>query len=226
MAGIPEGRSEALARDPAVGARAGLVHYKGQDGKFRLFRYSHWIPAQWRDFHELYEFGRIRGWQREQLVFGAARSPKPGVSLEQVYLHSLMLMRLDSGNFTPDQVEWAARQLDDWTPSLTLLPAPGRRRRLSSSTSPARRACAAATSPAWAGRNLYLDAGPVYARVVERLRWLPENDDDIPQPGDLPPREQRLLLMRLAALFGPDAIAHAPRAARHAVEGEIRVVVG
>ena len=59
---------------------------------------------------------------------------------------------------------------------------------------------------------LFLDAAPVYTRIVERMRWLPEQDDEPPQPGDLPAREQRLLLMRLAALFGPDAIAHAPRA--------------
>ena len=52
-----------------------LAHYKGLDGKFRLFRYSHWIPAQWREFHELYEFARMRGWQREQLVSASARSP-------------------------------------------------------------------------------------------------------------------------------------------------------
>ncbi len=37
-----------------------LAHYKGLDGKFRLFRYSHWIPAQWREFHELYELARMR----------------------------------------------------------------------------------------------------------------------------------------------------------------------
>jgi hypothetical protein len=202
-----------------------LVHYKGLDGKFRLFRYSHWIPAQWRDFHELYEFGRIRGWQREQLVFGAGAFAKPGITLEQVYLNSLMLMRLDSGNFTPDQVEWAAKQLEDWTPTLTLVPPPGEGAGffidLTGAQGLRRR-----DKPGVGGRNLYLDAGPVYARVVERLRWLPEQDEDMPQPGDLPPREQRLLLMRLAALFGPDAIAHAPRAARHSAEGEIRVVVG
>ncbi|MEP6679554.1 MAG: hypothetical protein ABJB78_09655, partial [Betaproteobacteria bacterium] len=202
-----------------------LVHYKGLDGKFRLFRYSHWIPAQWRDFHELYEFGRIRGWQREQLVFGAGAFAKPGITLEQVYLNSLMLMRLDSGNFTPDQVEWAARQLEDWTPSLTLVPPPGEGAGffvdLTGAQGLRRR-----DKPGVGGRNLYLDAGPVYGRVVERLRWLPEQDEDVPQPGDLPPREQKLLLMRLAALFGPDAIAHAPRAARHSAEGEIRVVVG
>jgi len=101
-----------------------LAHYRGLDGKYRLFRYSHWIPAQWKDFHELYEFGRMRGWQREQLVFGVGAFSKPGISLEQEYLSTLLLMRLDSGNFTPDQVEWVAHQLSDWTPTLTLVPPP------------------------------------------------------------------------------------------------------
>ena len=72
-----------------------------------------------------------------------------------------------------------------------------------------------------------LDLGPVYARVVERLRWLPEQDDATPtEAGDLPPREQRLLLMRLASLFGPDAIAQAPRAERFRTEAQVRVVIG
>jgi hypothetical protein len=224
MAGFPRADSKRWrAVLPWVLVR--LVHYKGLDGRFRLFRYSHWIPAQWRDFHELYEFGRIRGWQREQLVFGAGAFAKPGVSLEQVYLNSLLLMRLDSGNFTPDQVEWAARQLEDWTPSLSLVAPPGEGVGfyvdLTSAQGLRRRDRKTA-----GGRNLYLDLSPVYGRVVERMRWLPEQDEDMPQPGDLPPREQRLLLMRLAALFGPEAIAHAPRAVRHAAGGEIRVVVG
>jgi hypothetical protein len=202
-----------------------LAHYKGLDGKFRLFRYSHWIPAQWREFHELYEFARMRGWQREQLVLGVGAFSKPGVSFEQEYLKTLMLMRLDSGNFTPDQVEWVSRQLEDWTPTLTLTPPPsdgapfcvdltgnaGLRRRDRSQTG---------------GRMLYLDANPVYARVVERMRWLPEHEEEHPPAGDLPSREQRLLLMRLASLYGPDAIAQAPRAARFDTDGDVRVVVG
>jgi len=102
-----------------------LAHYKGLDGMYRLFRYGHWIPAQWREFHELYEFARMRGWQREQLVFGAGAFGRPGVCVEHVYLQTLLLMRLDSGNFTPDQVEWVTRQLEDWSPSLTLVPPPG-----------------------------------------------------------------------------------------------------
>jgi len=41
-----------------------------------------------------------------------------------------------------------------------------------------------------------------------------------------PPREQRLLLMRLASLYGPDAIAQAPRATRFVTNADVRVVVG
>ncbi len=202
-----------------------LAHYRGLDGKFRLFRYSHWIPAQWRDFHELYEFARMRGWQREQLVFGVGAFSKPGVSFEQEYLKTLLLMRLDSGNFTPDQVEWVARQLEDWTPTLALIPPPADGAPFFvdlTGTSGLRRRDRLQTG----GRVLFLDAAPVYARIVERMRWLPENEDESPKPGDLPAREQRLLLMRLASLFGPEAIAQAPRAQRFVTDGEVRVVVG
>jgi len=54
----------------------------------------------------------------------------------------------------------------------------------------------------------------------------PPDRNVVPEPGALPAREQRLLLMRLASLFGPEAIAHAPRAERVPVDGEVRVVVG
>jgi hypothetical protein len=58
------------------------------------------------------------------------------------------------------------------------------------------------------------------------MRLLPEQDEATTQAGEPPAREQRLLLMRLAALYGPDALATAPRAARFATDSEVRVVVG
>jgi hypothetical protein len=192
-----------------------LAHYKGLDGKFRLFRYGHWIPAQWREFHELYEFARMRGWQREQLMFGSGMFSRPGVCVEQEYLQALLLMRLDSGNFTPDQVEWVARQLEDWSPSLTLIPPPGSGASFFVDLT-ASRGLRRQKKPSAGGRILFLDAGPVYNRVVERMRWLPEHDDAAIKPQELPVREQRLLLMRLASLFGPEAIAQATRAPRFA----------
>jgi len=201
-----------------------LAHFKGIDGKYRLFRYGHWIPAQWREFHELYEFARMRGWQREQLVFGAGTFSRPGVYLEGEYLKTLLLMRLDSGNFTPDQVEWVAKQLEDWAPSLTLVPPPGAGATFLvdlTGTQGLRRL----DRPHSGGRILFLDASPAYTRIVERMRWLPEQDDVV-KPGELPAREQRLLLMRLASLFGPEAIAQAPRSPRYVSEGAVRVVIG
>jgi hypothetical protein len=202
-----------------------LVHYKGIDGKFRLFRYSQWIPAQWREFHELYEFARMRDWQREQFTYGAGIFSKGGVSVEQEYLKTLLLMRLDSGNFTPDQVEWVSKQVESWAASLMLVPPPGPAGSLYVDLTSSQGLRRQERPPA-GGRILFLDTGPIYAQIVERMRVLPEHDDETPKPDDLPPREQRLLLMRLAALFGPDAVARAPRAARYPAEGEVRVVMG
>jgi len=65
------------------------------------FRYGHWIPAQWREVHELYEFARMRRLAARAACVGAAAFSQPGESLEQQYIRSLLLMRLDSGNFTP-----------------------------------------------------------------------------------------------------------------------------
>ncbi len=202
-----------------------LVHYKGIDGKFRLFRYSHWVPSQWREVHELYEFARMRGWQREQLAYGAGTFSRPGVSVEQEYLKALLLMRLDSGNFTPDQVEWVSKQLDAWASSLTLVPPPGPGANFFVDLSGSQGLRRQDRAPA-GGRLLFLDASPIYTQIVERMRWLPEHDDDTPKPDELPAREQRLLLMRLASLYGPDAISQSPRATRFATEGEVRVVLG
>ena len=204
-----------------------LAHYKGIDGKFRLFRYGHWIPAQWRELHELYEFARMRGWQREPLSFGAGAFSQPSRSLEQEYVRALLLMRLDSGNFTPDQVEWVARSLDEWTQSVTLVPPPGTGATFFvdlSATQGLKRQDRDRPHPG--GRLMFLDATPVYSNVVERMRSLPEQDTDPQLPGALPPREQKLLLMRLAALYGPDALAFSPRSPRKSSDLEVRVVVG
>jgi hypothetical protein len=202
-----------------------LAHYKAIDGKFRLFRYGHWIPAQWRELHELYEFARMRGWQRDPLAFGTGPSGQPAGSLEQQYIRTLLLMRLDSGNFTPDQVEWVARSLAEWTGSLTLSSPPGTGANFYvdlAGTQGLKRQDRVRPG----GRLMYLDATPVYTRVVERMRVLPEQDADAHLPGALPSREQKLLLMRLAALYGPEAIAFSPRAPRKSSDAEVRVVVG
>jgi len=209
---------------PAILVR--LAHYKGLDGKFRLFRYGHWIPAQWRELHELYEFGRARRWLREPLAFGSGTFAQPGVSLEQEYIKSLLLMRLDSGNFTPDQVEWISKHIDDWATPLTLEPPPAGSGATFFVDLSGTRGLRRHERPQLSGRLMYLDTGAVYARVVERMRWLPDQEDASASSDDLPPREQKLLLMRLAALFGPDALAFSPRSPRETADTDVRVVIG
>ena len=202
-----------------------LTHYKGLDGKFRLFRYGQWIPAQWRDLHEIYEAARMRGWQRESLGTGADEFEHPNASLEHEYVKALLLMRLDSGSFTPDQVQWVSGILEAWVAPLTLVPPPGTGANfyvdLSGSQGLKR-----TDKPRAGGRLMFLDTSAVYARIVERMRLLPEQEEENPAPGELPVREQKLLLMRLAALLGPDALAFSPRAPRKSTNAEVRVVVG
>src|SRR5207247_4810567 len=128
---------------------------------------------------------------------------RSATSVEQEYIRSLLLMRLDSGNFTPDQVDWVARALDKWVAPLSLTPPPGTGANFYvdlSGTQGLKRQ----DKPRAGGRLMYLDATAVYARAVERMRALPAQDADPHLPGGLPPREQKLLLIRPAAVPGPD----------------------
>jgi hypothetical protein len=184
--------------------------------------------AQWREFHELYEFARMRGWQREQLVFGAGKFSRPGVCLEQEYLKTLLLMRLDSGNFTARSgASGSRKQLEDWSPTLVLEPPPGDGASffvdLTSSQgpcaarigrTPAGACCSSMPTRSTRGSSRACAGCPSRTARARRFR------------ARCPAREQRLLLMRLAALFGPDTLAIAPRATRYSVDSDVRVVFG
>ncbi len=88
-------------------------------------------------------------------------------------------MRLDSGNFTPDQVEWVARSLEKWVAPLTLTPPPGSSANFYVDLS-GTQGLNRQDKPRAGGRLMFLDATAVYARVVERMRWLPDRDEDTP----------------------------------------------
>ena len=158
----------------------------------------------------------MRGWQREQLVFGAGAFAKPGISLEQEYLNMLLLMRLDSGNFTPDQVEWVAQPARGLGADADADAAAGREGAVSSSISTGSQGLRRRDQPR---RRRARDVSSTPRRFTRAsssgCAGCPRQDERKAEPpATCPPREQRLLLMRLAALFGPDAIAHAPRASR------------
>src|SRR2546421_1636251 len=61
MSGFPRAESKRWrAILPWVLVR--LFHFKGLDGKVRVFPYRQWITAQWRGFLALFGIGAIRHW--------------------------------------------------------------------------------------------------------------------------------------------------------------------
>mgnify|MGYP003693838625 CR=1 FL=1 len=160
-----------------------------------------------------------RGWQRNELAYGAGMFSRPGVCVEQEYLKTLLLMRLDSGNFTPDQVEWVARQLEGWAGSLMLVPPPGSGASFFVDLTGSQGLRRQDKAPS-GDRVLLLDAGPIYTQIVERMRWLPERDDEAPATG-------RAAAARAATAADAPRLALWPRcdrsiAARHALFDECR----
>ena len=217
---LPARRQQALARDPAVGPRAPRALPRARRQVTGCSATATGFPRSGASSTSSTSSRACAAGSASSSCYGAGAFAQPGVSFEQEYLKTLLLMRLDSGNFTPDQVEWVARQLDDWTPSLTLVPPPRRRRgffvdltgtqglRRRDKPQRARAACCCSTP------------GPCTRASSSSCAGCPSRTTTLPKPGELPAREQRLLLMRLASLFGPDAIAQAPRA--HALRSRRR----
>ena len=90
---------------------------------------------------------------------------------------------------TPDQVEWVAQSLDEWAQSLMLTPPPGTSATFCvdlADTQGLKRT----ERTRGGGRLMYLDATPVYTRVVEQMRALPDQAGGVPRG---PSREAPLL---------------------------------
>lgn len=103
---------------------ARLVHYYGTEAKLRVFRFERWIPAKWRELHELY---------RKSLELGVERIPtslmNSGAStmqwtVEQEFISVLLIHQLNAGNLTPAELDWASAQLRAWGRRLVLDSAP------------------------------------------------------------------------------------------------------
>ena len=152
--GLPARRQQALARDPAVGASCASRTTAGSTASTGCSATATGFPRSGASSTSSTSSRACAAGSASSSCSASARSRKPGVSFEQEYLKTLLLMRLDSGNFTPDQVEWVARQLEDWTPTLTLTPPPSRRRAVRRRPDRHRRDCAGATSAQSGGRVL------------------------------------------------------------------------
>lgn len=77
------------------------------------------LPGNWKILHNAYREACAQGVATEPFA-GRAGQPGDGCSAEQEYLQILLLQRVNSGNLTADQVEWAAQWLRTWARMLKL----------------------------------------------------------------------------------------------------------
>ncbi len=101
-----------------------LVHYYGTDAKLRVFRFERWIPAKWRELHEIYVRAVEAGVDKQPCVLSNAGQGGTQWTVEQEYLFVLLVHQLNTGNLAPSELDWASVQLRAWARRLTLDSAP------------------------------------------------------------------------------------------------------
>ncbi len=101
-----------------------LVHYYGTDAKLRVFRFERWIPAKWRELHEIYVRAVEAGVDKQPCVLSNAGQGGTQWTVEQEYLFVLLVHQLNTGNLAPSELDWASAQLRAWARRLTLDSAP------------------------------------------------------------------------------------------------------
>lgn len=97
-----------------------LFRHLRADCKLRLLRYERWIPAKWREVHRLFRLAIDCGCVEERIKMPTRNDPESWTSVMREYLDILLLHRLDSGNLTSFELEWAARKLSGWVEALDL----------------------------------------------------------------------------------------------------------
>ena len=101
-----------------------LLHYYGTDAKLRVFRFERWIPAKWRELHEIYVRAVEAGVDKQPCVLSNAGQGGTQWTVEQEYLFVLLVHQLNTGNLAPSELDWASAQLRAWARRLTLDSAP------------------------------------------------------------------------------------------------------
>ncbi|CAG0961925.1 hypothetical protein BURK2_00787 [Burkholderiales bacterium] len=97
-----------------------LLRFLRADCKLRLMRYERWIPAKWREVHRIFRIAIEHGCAEERVKMATRADPEAWTSVMREYLDVMLLHRLDSGNLSSFELEWAARRLTGWVEALDL----------------------------------------------------------------------------------------------------------
>ncbi len=85
-----------------------------------MFRFERWIPAKWRELHEVFSRAAEAGAERVPCVLSGAGPNATQWTSEQEYLIVLLIHQLNTGNMSPPQLDWAMSQLRAWSRRLQL----------------------------------------------------------------------------------------------------------
>lgn len=209
-------------RVPLLIAR--LVHFHGVDAKLRLFRSERWIPAKWAQLHQLFLRAAELGAERVPVALEGADPLTSRLSVEQEYIYVLLLLKIDTGNLTPADLDWVSIQLRAWSRDLALEAKPtaadGFYIDFSGTSGLIRR-----TGNDAGARIGYLDTTPLINKLAATVATLLE-----PEPGAStahPLRRQRVAaLEKIRASLSPRRIGNQRRHARVAVDLEATIRIG
>ena len=202
---------------------ARLVHFHGIDARLRLLRGERWAPAKWAQLHRLLLEAADAGIERVPTAWESADPLSPRSTVEQEYLHVLLVQQLDTGNLSPAEIDWVGRELRGWGRDLALEPAPagpdGFYVDLSGTTGLLRR-----SGNDRGARVGYVDTAPLVRRIDAAIDAL---HDGVAGPGLPPARRQRVAtLAKIRPSFAPRRDADLRRHPRVPVDVEAAVRVG
>jgi hypothetical protein len=99
---------------------ARLIHFYGTDARLRVLRNERWIPSKWLELHQLYRQAVELGIEHVPVTVIAAEPGAAPNSAEEEYLVVLLTHLLNTGTFTPMEIDWAGAQLRGWCRGLVL----------------------------------------------------------------------------------------------------------
>ena len=210
----------------APGIFSRLFYYRGLQARLGLLHYESWIPANWKILHSAYREACAQGVATEPFAPGGPAEPGDGCSAEQEYLQILLLQRVNSGNLTPNQVEWAGQWLRTWARRMNLSepPVEGDGYWLDSGRG---EGLLGKRPDAPEGELLYLDVRPLHEQVGALIALLRQQ---IAQSAGNPVQrtfeEQLNLARRLDQLWRPQALPRARRGERRAEKRRVVVAAG
>jgi hypothetical protein len=211
------------ARAELHGVFARLFYYVGVQTRQGLFRYEQWIPGKWRLLHSAYREACEQGVVAEPFALDESTPPAERLSPEQEYVQILLLQRLNTGNLTAQQIDWAAEWLRGWANLLRLAMTP-----LEGDGYWLDLGCGEGLvdrrSQNPAGELLYLDVEPLRGQLSMLLSRLATQAGASPGRGEV--EEQLALAQRLDRLWLPRAPEQARRGERRAAQHTVTVAAG